>query len=173
MWLRTSAGSYVQITAVHAYIKRQHVYNLSVEDLHTYYVLAGQVSILVHNAGCEPARIALGLASRGIVDKAEASGALHLMDYGLDWKWFIRQGIKEASADNPSVVFEVYLDGLTASRLGLDKGADLAARVNKMADIGDAGRGNMFAWELSELRKAGLLGRARFFENGATLPNPF
>jgi hypothetical protein len=29
------------------------MYNLTVKDLHTYYVLAGQTPVLVHNAGCD------------------------------------------------------------------------------------------------------------------------
>ncbi|MFI6249984.1 polymorphic toxin-type HINT domain-containing protein [Streptomyces sp. NPDC051016] len=50
--LRTSAGTYVQITAI-ARWTTQHatVHNLTVSDLHTYYVLAGGTSLLVHNCG--------------------------------------------------------------------------------------------------------------------------
>ncbi|MEH1123040.1 polymorphic toxin-type HINT domain-containing protein [Micromonospora sp. CPCC 206061] len=47
--LRTSAGTYVQVSAVHAYTQPQRVHNLTVEDLHTYYVLAGNTPVLVHN----------------------------------------------------------------------------------------------------------------------------
>ncbi|MGW5346990.1 ricin-type beta-trefoil lectin domain protein [Streptomyces sp. NPDC004050] len=51
-WLRTSAGTHVQITAVKRYTA-QHatVHNLTVADLHTYYVLAGVTPVLVHNCG--------------------------------------------------------------------------------------------------------------------------
>ncbi|TMR89301.1 hypothetical protein EJK15_61440 [Nonomuraea basaltis] len=49
MWLRTSAGTYVQITATEARTAVQSVYNLTVDDLHTYHVLAGDQAILVHN----------------------------------------------------------------------------------------------------------------------------
>ncbi len=53
MWLRTSAGTYVQVTAIrHWAAHRQRVYNLTVADLHTYYVQAGDASILVHNSSC-------------------------------------------------------------------------------------------------------------------------
>jgi hypothetical protein len=47
--LRTSAGTYVQVSAVHAYTQPQRVHNLTVEDLHTYYVMAGNTPVLVHN----------------------------------------------------------------------------------------------------------------------------
>jgi hypothetical protein len=51
-WLRTSAGTYVQVTALERWTTRQAtVHNLTVSDLHTYYVLAGGTAVLVHNCG--------------------------------------------------------------------------------------------------------------------------
>ncbi|NRQ39195.1 hypothetical protein HII36_46350 [Nonomuraea sp. NN258] len=50
MWLRTSAGTYVQITAVARWTARERVYNLTVADVNTYHVFAGDQAILVHNA---------------------------------------------------------------------------------------------------------------------------
>jgi RHS repeat-associated protein len=49
--LRTSAGTYVQISAVRSYEHQEITYDLTVDDLHTYYVLAGEQSLLVHNCG--------------------------------------------------------------------------------------------------------------------------
>lgn len=50
-WLRTSAGTYVQITAIQRWTEQDAtVHNLTVSDLHTYYVLAGATPVLVHNA---------------------------------------------------------------------------------------------------------------------------
>jgi Pretoxin HINT domain len=56
MWLRTSAGTYVQIGAVEATTRHhQRVHNLTVEGPHTYHVVAAAgTSLLVHNAGCRP-----------------------------------------------------------------------------------------------------------------------
>ncbi|MER7316570.1 MULTISPECIES: HINT domain-containing protein [Streptomyces] len=52
-WLRTSTGTYVQITAVERWTATTSaVHNLTVSDLHTYYVLAGATPVLVHN--CSP-----------------------------------------------------------------------------------------------------------------------
>ncbi|WP_205625492.1 RHS repeat-associated core domain-containing protein [Actinomadura atramentaria] len=52
MWLRTSAGTYVQVTAVKRWTAHhQRVHNLTIADLHTYYALAGNTPVLVHNAG--------------------------------------------------------------------------------------------------------------------------
>lgn len=53
-WLRTSAGTRVQVGAVRAWTASdQKVRNLSVDDLHTFYVMAGSTPLLVHNtSGC-------------------------------------------------------------------------------------------------------------------------
>ncbi|MEV0210650.1 RHS repeat-associated core domain-containing protein [Streptomyces sp. NPDC050788] len=65
-WLQTSAGTRVQIKAVRRHTKSTSVYNLTVDDLHTYYVLAGQTAVLVHNNGCgEPIRISAGQQAAG------------------------------------------------------------------------------------------------------------
>ncbi|WP_432029959.1 polymorphic toxin-type HINT domain-containing protein [Streptomyces sp. 1222.5] len=53
-WLRTGAGTRVQVDAVRAWTAPdQSVRNLTVGDLHTFYVMAGSTPLLVHNAnGC-------------------------------------------------------------------------------------------------------------------------
>ncbi|MFI0479651.1 RHS repeat-associated core domain-containing protein [Actinomadura sp. 9N215] len=52
MWLRTSAGTYVQITAVaHRTAHHQRVHNLTVAEKHTYYINSGDYPLLVHNDG--------------------------------------------------------------------------------------------------------------------------
>ncbi len=48
--LRTSAGTWVKVTGVKRWTAAQQVYNLTVADVHTYYVGVGGVSVLVHNA---------------------------------------------------------------------------------------------------------------------------
>ncbi|MER5711648.1 SpvB/TcaC N-terminal domain-containing protein [Streptomyces sp. NPDC002122] len=49
--LQTGNGSYTQVSAVRAWTQHKRVHNLTVDDLHTYYVLAGATSVLVHNCG--------------------------------------------------------------------------------------------------------------------------
>ncbi|MGV9845999.1 polymorphic toxin-type HINT domain-containing protein, partial [Streptomyces fungicidicus] len=49
MWLQTAAGTWVQITAIDTAHRTQRVHNLTVEGQHTYYVLAGDNPLLVHN----------------------------------------------------------------------------------------------------------------------------
>jgi RHS repeat-associated protein len=49
--LQTGSGTYVQVTAVRAWTQVQRVHNLTVDDIHTYYVIAGTTPVLVHNCG--------------------------------------------------------------------------------------------------------------------------
>ncbi len=54
--LRTDVGEAVKVSAVHHYQKRQRTYDLTVDSIHTYYVLAGETPVLVHNSNglCGP-----------------------------------------------------------------------------------------------------------------------
>ncbi|WP_158578884.1 RHS repeat-associated core domain-containing protein [Spongiactinospora rosea] len=49
MWLQTSAGTYVQITALERRTANQRVHNLTVDDVSTYYVGVADQAILAHN----------------------------------------------------------------------------------------------------------------------------
>jgi len=49
--LRTAAGTYVQVSAVSHRQTQQPTYDLTVDDLHTFYVVVGDVPVLVHNVG--------------------------------------------------------------------------------------------------------------------------
>ncbi|MFB9366486.1 RHS repeat-associated core domain-containing protein [Kitasatospora albolonga] len=49
--LRMPDGTPATITSVRSYTSLSVAYNLTVADLHTYYVLAGNTPVLVHNAG--------------------------------------------------------------------------------------------------------------------------
>ncbi|WP_306324599.1 ricin-type beta-trefoil lectin domain protein [Streptomyces venezuelae] len=52
-WLRTGAGTYVQVASIERWTAQSAtVHNLTVADLHTYYVLAGATPVLVHNSNC-------------------------------------------------------------------------------------------------------------------------
>ncbi|MEV6950979.1 polymorphic toxin-type HINT domain-containing protein [Streptomyces sp. NPDC051183] len=52
--LRTPEGSTAQIANVRHWTGLAPAYNLTVNDLHTYYVLAGTTAVLVHNTSCGP-----------------------------------------------------------------------------------------------------------------------
>ncbi|WP_081748827.1 polymorphic toxin-type HINT domain-containing protein [Nocardiopsis sp. CNT312] len=51
MWLQTSAGTWVQVSAVEADTQHARVHNLTVAGLHTYHVEAGELDLLNHNCG--------------------------------------------------------------------------------------------------------------------------
>ncbi|MPY52918.1 hypothetical protein FPZ41_31900 [Streptomyces sp. K1PN6] len=69
-WLRTRAGTHVQITAVERWTAAATVHNLTVSDLHTYYVLAGATPVLAHNVNeGDLCKLTLGPNLRG--QKAE------------------------------------------------------------------------------------------------------
>ncbi|MEV0830126.1 polymorphic toxin-type HINT domain-containing protein [Nonomuraea rubra] len=49
-WLQTSAGTFVQVTVVERWTAAdQRVHNLTIADVHTYHVAAGDADALVHN----------------------------------------------------------------------------------------------------------------------------
>ncbi|TDU78987.1 intein/intein/RHS repeat-associated protein [Streptomyces sp. KS 21] len=52
MTLLTSTGETVTVITNAPYQQHATTYNLTIEDLHTYYVLAGSTPILVHNSNC-------------------------------------------------------------------------------------------------------------------------
>ncbi|MGW5418891.1 polymorphic toxin-type HINT domain-containing protein [Streptomyces sp. NPDC003943] len=56
MTLLTDRGKTVTVVGNRGFAKRARTFNLTVDDLHTYYVLAGQTPVLVHNSNgwCGP-----------------------------------------------------------------------------------------------------------------------
>ncbi|MFJ2821775.1 polymorphic toxin-type HINT domain-containing protein [Streptomyces toxytricini] len=59
MTLQTSDGTTAILTANHPFTQHAKTYNLTVADLHTYYVLAGETPVLVHNSDC-PTTLTVG-----------------------------------------------------------------------------------------------------------------
>ncbi|WP_406707917.1 hypothetical protein [Streptomyces halobius] len=53
MTLRTVDGSTVAIQTNRPYTENARTYNLTVDGLHTYYVMAGETPVLVHNSNCK------------------------------------------------------------------------------------------------------------------------
>ncbi|MFJ9554353.1 RHS repeat-associated core domain-containing protein [Nocardiopsis sp. NPDC101807] len=51
MWLQTSSGTWVQVSAVQAWTQAATVHNLTVQGVHTFHVAAGDLSVLSHNCG--------------------------------------------------------------------------------------------------------------------------
>jgi hypothetical protein len=61
MTLLTDKGDTVVVTGNRAFTRHARTYNLTVDDLHTYYVLAGETPVLVHNSSCPAADAAAGM----------------------------------------------------------------------------------------------------------------
>ncbi|MEG3632018.1 ricin-type beta-trefoil lectin domain protein [Streptomyces poriticola] len=85
-WLQTSAGTYVQITAVDRRTSPgTTVHNLTVGDVHTYYVLAGATSVLVHNCGVTRGgnestySISHDASGSGVIADLDSDGILTMM----------------------------------------------------------------------------------------------
>ncbi|MCX5395344.1 polymorphic toxin-type HINT domain-containing protein [Streptomyces sp. NBC_00094] len=68
--LRTADGGTARVEKAQAYDKRQRTYDLTVNEVHTYYVIAGIASVLVHNSDCPPA----GSSSAGSTGRTSAGG---------------------------------------------------------------------------------------------------
>lgn len=52
MTLRTPSGATVKVQGVRHFERRQRTHDLTVNGIHTYYVLAGATPVLVHNSNC-------------------------------------------------------------------------------------------------------------------------
>ncbi|MGX2993299.1 polymorphic toxin-type HINT domain-containing protein [Streptomyces sp. JNUCC 64] len=76
MTLRTDEGDTVIVTGNREYTRHARTYNLTVEGLHSYYVLAGSTPVLVHNSSlCGTAALEGGDWGH-IVDRHRPGGAL-------------------------------------------------------------------------------------------------
>jgi RHS repeat-associated protein len=71
-WLKTSDGHLVQVAGTAAHNQHAQVYNLTVDSGHTYYVIAGDTPILVHNSNCP--RFVAG--PKGVTDLQGPSGVV-------------------------------------------------------------------------------------------------
>ncbi|MFI6738920.1 polymorphic toxin-type HINT domain-containing protein [Nonomuraea sp. NPDC050451] len=147
MWLRTSAGTHIQVTAVKKWTAAQRVYNITVADLHTYYVAAGSAQVLVHNA--EPCSgVALGYRAHGTRKFAEDMRAKHFLDEGPD-TW--RAPAQKAIADG-DVPLHVNMKGFSGSfedmaKRGLGRGGVAPhATEEEMGWIARAVRNGRRSW---------------------------
>lgn len=85
-WLRTGAGTLVQVAAVKRWTSSDAtVHNLTVSDLHTYYVLAGAAPVLVHNCGVTRGgnestySISHDASGSGVIADLDSDGILTMM----------------------------------------------------------------------------------------------
>lgn len=122
-YLRTSAGTWVQVSALHRYSQYAAVHNLAVAGHHTYYVVAGKAPVLVHNeAPCLD--LALGLQEYGLREWAEKNRYTHFLNVPYpDWLTSVERIISAGQA-----TLRVRTDGFA--------GADATARFTAAALAG-------------------------------------
>jgi hypothetical protein len=85
MRLRTDTGKNVRVASTKAWTTpEQRVYNLTVADIHTFYVLAGTTPVLVHNASqfCGPDLEAVNHWYPSTLKTSEASAKYHIDKHG-------------------------------------------------------------------------------------------
>jgi hypothetical protein len=84
-WLRTGTGTWVQISRTQHRSESATVHNLTVARHHTYYVLAGNTPVLVHNAACDPVVLkAIELRFSGEIGKGRNIAVLRTEIEGMD-----------------------------------------------------------------------------------------
>jgi hypothetical protein len=133
--LQTTHGT-TRITTLTRYTKPQIAYNLTIRNLHTYYVLAGQSPVLVHNCG---GNVALGTRAHGLRKFADENGYTHFLD-SSDWQADVR-----AAVNDSSVHLHIRLDGFS--------GADPAEKFMNAYKNGMSANWYATEWEMY---KAGL-----------------
>jgi hypothetical protein len=104
-WLRTNAGTDVQITEVKRWTSQSAtVHNLTVSSLHTYYVLAGATPVLVHNCN-----VALGWQNNGDLDKWAKKEGFRTLSIARAQD-FAQMAEKEIA--DPNVTLHINMTGL-------------------------------------------------------------
>jgi hypothetical protein len=104
-WLRTSSGTWTQATGVRTRTAPAAVHNLTVAELHTYYVVAGGTPLLVHNASCsidDLTDVAFGLKNYGLEKFAADRNFTQFMgnvpgQLGMTWRQAVLTSIDRAS----------------------------------------------------------------------------
>jgi len=83
-WLRTSTGTWIQITAVNHFEAVSAAHNLTVNGYHTYYIVVGDAHALTHNCPKAPDEVPGPVRgpSNSNLDFTDGS-----VSPGTDWKW--------------------------------------------------------------------------------------
>ncbi|SEE15662.1 intein C-terminal splicing region/RHS repeat-associated core domain-containing protein [Streptomyces sp. 3213] len=153
-------GPNVRVVDVRNRSGSAEMYNLTVEQLHTYYVVAGDTPVLVHNAkGC-PTAIALGLSRTdsndyALHDFAEGKGAEYF-EHWDDFESVVRAALKPDS----KTIIHFNLEGI-----------EDPAEWAKTANLKNPYASHLTAWELAMIKAAPPEVQARVqWDNGT---NPF
>ncbi|AGZ39027.1 YD repeat-containing protein [Actinoplanes friuliensis DSM 7358] len=178
-WLRTSAGTYVQISAIDRWDTPQAtVHNLTVGEVHTYYVVAGDAPVLVHNCGGDGNKstgadgggdvdhIALGrydknsgMDNGGLGAFADKVGARRISGTpDSPWDQQVTDAVAGVSTGRVKISF--MLDGLPGAGGGVASAVKSAQKTFEKS-----GRAGIMhtQWELLQVADAGLLDSVDFY----------
>ena len=146
-WLRTSAGTHVQITALKRHVDPQTtVYNLTVDNIHTYYALAGITPVLVHNCPAAAGERKLWQLTKEGSTEMKRGGPFNTTFYksASDGTWWT----KDVKGDGGSA-FKVFRE----TKKGLEWTADADQYGDYFTNKWKSDTGKFIPW--SQLRGAG------------------
>ncbi|MBO0884776.1 MAG: hypothetical protein J2P17_31485, partial [Mycobacterium sp.] len=162
--LRTADGRTLTVSSVGISEQDLTAYNLTVEGVHTYYVVAGDTPVLVHNACITSLllgkrSLALGVDSGeyGVQDLAERIGADHLMGDTVNWRSTLQSyltAMKQAGNEDLKLAFEFS---------NLPGGTPAAALKAARTAVKSGGYFQQSQWELVLIEENGLLDRTQFY----------
>ncbi|MFD3416338.1 polymorphic toxin-type HINT domain-containing protein [Streptomyces decoyicus] len=163
--LLSNDGSTVRVQSNRPFDKHARTYNLTVDDLHTYYVMAGSTPVLVHNSSCD--HIALGLQKvDGNPDALDEFG----MDQGAatykEWPgngaW--HKKLESFLAPESRTHISFNLDGIS--------NPVASARAGKSVDPSNFER--LTDWELYQVSQSPhAWDRITWYRGGSRVDNPF
>ncbi|CAM4299546.1 RHS repeat-associated core domain-containing protein [Kibdelosporangium persicum] len=80
-WLRTSTGTWIQVTAVRHYTNNTPAHDLTIDGIHSYHVRAGATSVLVHNCSAPVPEDGVSEELAAVADAAEMQEADFASEY--------------------------------------------------------------------------------------------
>ncbi|SBT91047.1 RHS repeat-associated core domain-containing protein [Streptomyces sp. DI166] len=116
MTLRTASGTTAEVERTHQYSRMQRTHDLTVDGIHTYYVLAGDTPLLVHNTNCPIASVT---GPGGEVLPLPKGAAGTPVNSGKGWAYDIPAGTKGL---DPRVVRVRVMDPVTTGKYQYPKG---------------------------------------------------
>ncbi|WP_229403395.1 LamG-like jellyroll fold domain-containing protein [Micromonospora okii] len=98
----------VKVVAATKRTQWQRVHNLTVDGLHTYYVVAAETAVLVHNCGEAYENVALGIRKNGLREFADKNQYTHFLDEDLDGAL---ASVRDVANYHPKARIHIRLDG--------------------------------------------------------------
>ncbi|GAA0490424.1 hypothetical protein Ade02nite_23970 [Paractinoplanes deccanensis] len=162
--LRSDHSTSVGISGTVNYAGTRTMYDLTVDRIHTYYVVVGNTPVLVHNCGDQ--HVALGLEGDALDDFAKKNGAETLMN-DTDWRGTVWTAANLLKFDNPGIRVSFNLDSMHGVEDGVASvvGQSLLRNARQIGGATDL--------ELAFFRDAGTLGKIDFYVEGIKQINPF